>query len=448
MSGSTTQDKGGDFRVLVTGGSGYVGQFVVKSLLGLCNRKGSTYTAPGEAPLADLDASRMKISYTYCKSSPGGADPGPSSYSETGIPEGYQCDLSDEDSCVSLLQSVRPHVIIHCAALSNLNQCEQDPALACRVNGCEAFLKAVEGFVTLASSTDDYNRSENGDLLFVLFSTDIVYDGKKEGITSGVVESYYQVEEGNQSQPVNQYGRSKLQAEQNIRQLGEALCGKMHWAVLRCALVFGPEADSAVTKGAYGCFLAGLVDNLLDEEEEEEEEASREQRDGVKRFKRKQIAQFEDEFRTPVYVKDIARICQALVLKQMAHCGQGQGSTTGFWEANTGKEPYQHGEIFNMGGLRRVSRYDIAVMIYQSVKELVPEIDESQGNEDSPRVVGNRVVDIMRKLPCQRPLDVSMDSRRLWDFTCVRPQAIESAIRDSVETYLLQRKVKYDKKGV
>jgi dTDP-4-dehydrorhamnose reductase len=47
-------------------------------------------------------------------------------------------DITDADGCARALERQRPDAVIHCAALTDTNRCEQDPALARAVNGIGA----------------------------------------------------------------------------------------------------------------------------------------------------------------------------------------------------------------------------------------------------------------------------------------------------------------------
>jgi len=44
-------------------------------------------------------------------------------------------DITDADACARALDQHRPGAVIHCAALTDTNRCEQDPALARQING-------------------------------------------------------------------------------------------------------------------------------------------------------------------------------------------------------------------------------------------------------------------------------------------------------------------------
>src|SRR5262245_4456212 len=100
-------------------------------------------------------------------------------------------DLADYGNVDRAWQSIKPSAVIHCAALSRTKACEQDPDLAHRVN--------VEATAHLAQ------LSRN--IPFVFLSSGEVFDGKTGW--------YGETDEPN---PINRYGRSKLEAEQVVLQ--------------------------------------------------------------------------------------------------------------------------------------------------------------------------------------------------------------------------------------
>ena len=98
-------------------------------------------------------------------------------------------DLTDRSAVSSALQRYRPDVIIHCAALSRTKDCERDPESAKRIN--------VDATLTLAALARDAR------LIFI--STGDVFDGSA---------GWY--DESAQPNPVNVYGRTKLEAERGV----------------------------------------------------------------------------------------------------------------------------------------------------------------------------------------------------------------------------------------
>ncbi len=90
-----------------------------------------------------------------------------------------------------LLERTRPDWVIHCAALANLEDCENNPELAQRINS------QVPGILAAAC------RKGGARLLHV--STDAVFDGQKGGYT-----------ETDQPNPLSVYAQTKLDGERAV----------------------------------------------------------------------------------------------------------------------------------------------------------------------------------------------------------------------------------------
>jgi dTDP-4-dehydrorhamnose reductase len=129
-----------------------------------------------------------------------------------------QFDITDFRKTNETVLSYRPDVILHFAAISDVDKCETDPDLAYRVNALSCL-----GLATVA-------RKINAKILFT--STNFVFDGKKE-------TGYY---EGDPTQPINAYGRFKLAGEQFIRDLAE------RFFIVRTAWLFGKNSKTFITK--------------------------------------------------------------------------------------------------------------------------------------------------------------------------------------------------------
>ena len=100
-------------------------------------------------------------------------------------------DLADAASLTSVVRSLKPLVIIHCAALSRTKDCEEDPESARRIN------------VTVTEHLAQLSQA----IPFIFLSSGEVFDGK----TGWYVES-------DEPNPINVYGRTKLAAEQAVLQ--------------------------------------------------------------------------------------------------------------------------------------------------------------------------------------------------------------------------------------
>jgi len=100
-------------------------------------------------------------------------------------------DLTDLSAVSSALRRYKPQLIIHCAAMSRTNECERDPQAAARIN--------VEATRTLAEMA--------ADIPFLLLSSGEVFDGSA---------AWY--DESAEPNPINVYGRTKLEAERVVLQ--------------------------------------------------------------------------------------------------------------------------------------------------------------------------------------------------------------------------------------
>ena len=101
-------------------------------------------------------------------------------------------DLLDPGAVDSALDSVQPDWVINCAALADLEACENNPSLARRLN--------VELPSRLAKACKSRGAS------FVHISTDAVFDGRKVGF-------YVEADAPN---PLSVYASSKLEGEQVV----------------------------------------------------------------------------------------------------------------------------------------------------------------------------------------------------------------------------------------
>jgi dTDP-4-dehydrorhamnose reductase len=128
-----------------------------------------------------------------------------------------QHDVTDP-GIVATVAELEPDLVIHAAAMTDVDGCERDPDLAFRVN--EVGTRAVAEACRLCDA----------DLLYV--STDYVFDGSKG-------EPYLESDEPN---PVCVYGRSKLAGEIVVRDL------LTRYYIVRTAWLYGPSGSNFVTK--------------------------------------------------------------------------------------------------------------------------------------------------------------------------------------------------------
>jgi dTDP-4-dehydrorhamnose reductase len=130
-------------------------------------------------------------------------------------------DLADERGIRDLLDRLRPDVIVHSAALTDVDRCERERELAYRLN--------VEGTRAIAQACQDVGA------FLVYISTDYVFDG---------VRGMYREDE--LTNPISYYGTSKL--------LGEQFC---QGCIARTCVIYGSQpASGKIT------FALWLIDRL------------------------------------------------------------------------------------------------------------------------------------------------------------------------------------------
>lgn len=100
-----------------------------------------------------------------------------------------QLDITDEQMVDSMVKSLRPDVVIHTAALTDVDACERAPEKARRINS--------DGTAIVAKATEQ----SGAHLIYI--STDYVFDGSKG--------NYVETDRPN---PVNEYGASKYLGEE------------------------------------------------------------------------------------------------------------------------------------------------------------------------------------------------------------------------------------------
>ena len=115
-------------------------------------------------------------------------------------PDGFQTqrlDLVAEDEVNRVLDDFRPESLIHCAALTDVDRCENDPREALRQNS------------EIPSRLALWCRRK--EVRMVHLSTDAIFDGERGGY-----------EEGDEARPVNEYGASKRAGEVRVLEANPA----------------------------------------------------------------------------------------------------------------------------------------------------------------------------------------------------------------------------------
>lgn len=194
-----------------------------------------------------------------------------------GIP--IKFDLLNSTSVSKTLQKLHPDIIIHLAAMTDVEKCELEPTLAYSINAQATELIAKE--------------SNNLDCFLIYLSTDYVFDGK--------IGLY---DENDLTNPLNQYGKSKLAGEKAIENYNS------NWSILRTSTPFGIHPQNKT-------FPVWVVENIL---------------------KNKKLNIVKDQFTSPTYVPNLSK----MVINILSQNLEG---------------------LFHLSGSTRISRYDFAKKI-------------------------------------------------------------------------------------
>lgn len=130
----------------------------------------------------------------------------------TGFGHYTALDITDHAQVLEVIEAEKPDVIIHTAAMTNVDQCETEQA-DCRAQNVDAVQ-----YLTEAANLNN---------CFLLhLSTDFIFDGKEGPYDEEAVAN-----------PLSFYGHSKADAEQIV------LTQAKRWAIARTVLVYGIARD-------------------------------------------------------------------------------------------------------------------------------------------------------------------------------------------------------------
>lgn len=186
---------------------------------------------------------------------------GPDRYPAT---SGYQyidLDICDPQAVSQVIDLVKPDVIIHTAAMTNVDACESD-----RENCRKLNVDAVENLALICAGRDIH---------LIHLSTDFIFDGKDGPYGEEAIPN-----------PLSYYGQSKLDAERAIMASG------CRAAILRTIIVYGIVKDmsrSNIVLWAKAALEKGEV-----------------------------ISVVNDQWRMPTLAEDLAACC-LLAAKKEAH---------------------------------------------------------------------------------------------------------------------------------
>nr|WKN34468.1 SDR family oxidoreductase [Tunicatimonas sp. TK19036] len=166
-------------------------------------------------------------------------------------------DITQCNQMMTTLNQVKPDIIIHTAATTNVDYCEQHQDECWETN--------VQGVAHIVQGAKHCKS------FLIHISTDFVFDGEETPLP----------EDANLN-PVNFYGQSKVQAERLIQQ------SDIRYAILRTAVVYGVASNLSRTN-----FVLWVKDCLES---------------------KKKIQVVDDQYRTPTLADDLAMACYLVSL--------------------------------------------------------------------------------------------------------------------------------------
>lgn len=218
-------------KVLITGANGLLGQKLVEKLIDNPNFE-VIATGIGKSRLANV----WKDKYTW-----------------------LQMDITDSKVINKTFDDVKPEIVIHTAAMTQVDDCENDHENCIRLN-----VDAVRDLIVAS-------KKHNSHLIHL--STDFIFDGENGPYTEEAAAN-----------PVNFYGESKLQAEKLLLESGIA------YSIVRTVLVYGIALDMSRSN-----IILWVKDSLE---------------------KGKKIQVVNDQWRTPTLAEDLADGCILIMDKK------------------------------------------------------------------------------------------------------------------------------------
>ena len=218
-------------KILITGANGLLGQELVKQL----TEEGTSAviaTSKGDCRLPEAIAAKVTF---------------------------IELDITVGERVAEVLERVQPDCILHAAAMTQVDDCENDKQHCYNINvGGTRFL--IDGAKRAGSR-------------FIYISTDFVFDGLSGPYSEDDVPA-----------PVNYYGSTKLAAENAVKESG------LNWNIIRTVLV-------------YGNSVQGSRSNIVTWVKKSLEEG-------------KNIKVVCDQWRTPTFVEDLAKGTRMVINKK------------------------------------------------------------------------------------------------------------------------------------
>ena len=169
-------------------------------------------------------------------------------------------DLTHKETLKKTIQGIQPNFIINTAAMTQVDDCENNKAACDLLN--------IDVVKWLAEISDEINAH------LIHLSTDFIFDGIKGNY-----------KESDKANPLSYYGLSKLKSEEVL------LNSNIDFTILRTILVYGKVFDMSRSN------IVLWVKAMLEQE--------------------KEITIVDDQFRAPTYVEDLALACKIAIDKKV-----------------------------------------------------------------------------------------------------------------------------------
>ena len=165
-----------------------------------------------------------------------------------------ELDITNPKQVKGVIYKYNPDIIIHLAAMTDVDGCEKNPETAFDVN-----VKATEGLI------NNYNGK------FIYISTDYVFDGEDGPYV-----------EDDKVNPVSVYGKTKLYGENMVKN------SDANWVILRSNIIFSYNDRTKAS------FVNWVVDSLK---------------------KQESIRVVNDQWNNPTWTNDLAKVILKIIEK-------------------------------------------------------------------------------------------------------------------------------------
>jgi len=140
-------------------------------------------------------------------------------------------DITDPRNIMKVFEKEKPDIVIHSAALSDVDRCEINPELAWKIN--------VQGTRNIVKASKQYGSY----LIYV--STDYVFSGEKGNYN-----------ENDETSPINKYGITKLAGESEVKAASD------EWCIVRPSVIYGSTPAAGKTN-----FVLWVINKLKNKEQ-------------------------------------------------------------------------------------------------------------------------------------------------------------------------------------